>query len=336
MAEGIDVVHHIFLNRENELRSGWRVLAFAFLVIILIQLFGAFLLLIEEVLPGASALVQEPSSNAPAGEGIILSVGISRALLMALALVASAICARVLERRSLASIGYSLHPGWARDLLLGAVIGTASLALVVVISYAAGAIEFSVLTASPGLWVKRFVLLTFVILVAAALEEILFRGFAFQALLHNLGPVPAILITSIAFAFVHVSNPNVTLFSAVNVALAGVWLGVAYLVTRSLWLVTGLHFAWNFALTFIFGLPVSGIVTFDQITWLDGEMGNPAWLSGGSFGPEGGAAATLALILSTLVVWKSGLFKPSQEMLDITRHGKRTKEPAPSIIASDE
>jgi len=334
MAEGINVIHYLFLNRENELRSGWRVLAFAFLLIILVQLFGAFLLFVGEVSPGAAALVQEPNPSAPASEGGILSVGFSRALLMGLALAASAICARALERRGLASVGYKLHTGWVRDFLLGTIIGVASLAFVVVISYAAGAMEFSVLTSSPGLWVRRFLILTFVILVAAAAEEVIFRGFAFQALLHNLGPVPAVLITSMAFAFVHMNNPNATLFSTVNVALAGVWLGVAYLVTRSLWLVTGLHFAWNFALTFIFGLPVSGIVTFDQITWLDGEMGNPAWLSGGSFGPEGGVAATVALILSTLVVWKSGLFKPSQEMLEITKHGKR--ERAPSILASDE
>jgi hypothetical protein len=31
----------------------------------------------------------------------------------------------------------------------------------------------------------------------------------------------------------------------------------------------------------------------------------------------------VALILSTLAIWKSGLFAPSQEMLSAVNHGKR-------------
>lgn len=334
MSEGINGGHNIFINGENELRSGWRVLSFAILFLALYFLLSSLLLFIQMVSPSVAELALEPYSNVPASESKIFSVGISRSLMLGVAIVASAVCARVLERRSFASIGFRLHPGWGRDLFLGSLMGTATLALAVLISYVAGAVGFSVLTSSPGLWVKRFLLLTFVIFVAAAAEEVLFRGFAFQALLHNLGPAAAILITSLAFALLHVNNPNATVFSTVNVALAGVWLGAAYLVTKSLWLATGLHFAWNFALTFIFGLPVSGILTFDQITWLDGVMGDPDWLSGGSFGPEGGAAATVALILSTLVVWKGGLFRPSQEMLLITNHGKR--EPERLSITGDE
>ena len=326
MSEGVNVDLNVFINRENELRSGWRVLAFGVLVLALYFLLSALLLFVQAVSPAVAELALEPYSNVPASEFQIFSVGVSRSLMLGLALAASAVCARVLEHRSFASVGFKLHPGWTRDLFLGSLLGAVTLALAVLISYAAGAVGFSVLTSSPGLWVKRFLLLAFVIFVAAAAEEVLFRGFAFQALLHNLGPAAAILITSLAFALLHVNNPNATLFSTINVALAGVWLGVAYLVTKSLWLATGLHFAWNFALTFIFGLPVSGILTFDQITWLDGVMEDPAWLSGGSFGPEGGAAATVALIASTLLVWKGGLFRPSREMLDITKHGKKEPE----------
>jgi hypothetical protein len=71
-----------------------------------------------------------------------------------------------------------------------------------------------------------------------------------------------------------------------------------------------------------FGLPVSGITTFDQLGWLAGQDGSPIWLSGGVYGPEGGIAATIVLILSTLIIWKSGLFKASEEMKQALRHGK--------------
>ena len=42
-------------------------------------------------------------------------------------------------------------------------------------------------------------------------------------------------------------------------ALAGIWLAVAYLRTRSLWLPFGLHWAWNWTQASLLGLPVSGI-----------------------------------------------------------------------------
>ncbi|HKG21872.1 MAG TPA: CPBP family intramembrane glutamic endopeptidase, partial [Blastocatellia bacterium] len=203
MAEGIEVLHTLFLNRENELRSGWRVLAFALLFLAMLLTIEGLLSSLGAVSPRMLELTQEPSPSVPTSEVRVLSVGISRAIMLVVALAASAICARVLEHRSFGSIGYRFHAGWKRDFLLGLLLGTASLAFVVLISYAAGAVAFSVLTSDPGLWLKRFLILAFVFLVGAAYEEVLTRGFAFQALHHNLGAIPALLITSTAFGLLH-------------------------------------------------------------------------------------------------------------------------------------
>jgi hypothetical protein len=164
--------------------------------------------------------------------------------------------------------------------------------------------------------------------IAGATEELIFRGFPFQALVHNLRGPGAIAITSLIFGLAHVSNPGASVFSTINTMLAGIWLGVAYLMTRSLWLATGLHWSWNFAMVFIFGLPVSGLTTLGEFAWLRGLTGEPMWVSGGSYGPEAGVAATLALLLSTLAIWKSGLFTASEEMLVAIRHGK----PQPDFV----
>jgi hypothetical protein len=112
-----------------------------------------------------------------------------------------------------------------------------------------------------------------------------------------------------------------------------VWLGVAYLMTRSLWFATALHYSWNFVMVFVFGLPVSGISTLNHLAWLRGHDLPPGWISGGDYGPEGGAATTLVLILSTLLIWKGGLLKPSEEMLAAIRHGNA--ESRPEIVAVD-
>jgi hypothetical protein len=110
--------------------------------------------------------------------------------------------------------------------------------------------------------------------------------------------VAAVLITSTLFGLAHLSNANASAFSTINTILAGVWLGVAYLMTRSLWFATALHYSWNLAMAFVFGLPVSGISMFNQLAWLRPQDRPPEWVSGGSYGPEGGAAATLVLLLS--------------------------------------
>jgi hypothetical protein len=79
-------------------------------------------------------------------------------------------------------------------------------------------------------------------------------------------------------------------------------------------------------MVFVFGLPVSGFTTLDQLAWLRGTTGEPMWLSGGSYGPEAGLAATAGLVLSTLAIYKGGLFSASDEMITAIRHGKQ--EPA--------
>jgi hypothetical protein len=170
-------------------------------------------------------------------------------------------------------------------------------------------------------------------LAAGAFEELLFRGFAFQALTHNLGGAAAIGITAVFFGAAHIGNDNASLFSTVNTILAGVWLGLAYLITRSLWLATALHYSWNFAMVFVFGLPVSGFTTFSGVSWLQGHPGSPVWVSGGSYGPEAGMCATLALLVSTMVSWRSGVFEASPEMLAAIKHGKR--EPSYVSITSE-
>ena len=67
-------------------------------------------------------------------------------------------------------------------------------------------------------------------------------------------------MTSVLFGLAHIMNPNATWFSSFAIAVeAGLLLGGAYMLTRSLWLPMGLHAAWNFTQGEIFDVPVSGI-----------------------------------------------------------------------------
>jgi uncharacterized protein len=328
MREPLDIARYIFMNGEDELRSGWRVLAFFFFFVLAVSLLTALTKVIEILFPSARLFLAEPLESSSLSRSALVSLYVVNLRSLAAAIIATAISARLLERRSFASVGFKLHKKWLRDLALGCAMGAAALAITVGIAAAAGSITFNVQARAAAALARGFLIAFFFFFIAAATEELIFRGFPFQALVHNLGGVAAVAITSVVFGLAHLANPSATAFSTINTILAGVWLGLAYLMTRSLWLATALHFSWNFAMVFIFGLPVSGITTLQEVAWLRGYFGLPEWLSGGSYGPEGGAAATAALILSTLVIWKSGLFSPSAEMLTAIEHGK----PEPALI----
>jgi len=111
------------------------------------------------------------------------------------------------------------------------------------------------------------------------------------------------------------NNPNSTgVFPFINTALAGVWLAIAFLRTRTLWFPLGVHWAWNWALGSLFGLPVSGLTDLAPNPLLRGIDSGPAWLTGGSYGIEGGLACTVALIITTLFIWRTRLVSSTEEM----------------------
>ncbi len=141
---------------------------------------------------------------------------------------------------------------------------------------------------------------TAAVLAPAALsEEIMFRGLPLVLLAGVIGRWPAlVLVAGVGFSLAHAINPGVTPLAHLNIALAGVMLGVAFFAPGGLWTAFGAHLGWNVMLAAL-DAPVSGMPF--TIPLLDYHSGNPAWLSGGGFGPEGGVLATVALAGALLI-----------------------------------
>jgi membrane protease YdiL (CAAX protease family) len=136
-------------------------------------------------------------------------------------------------------------------------------------------------------------------IVPAITEEVLFRGILFRWIEAFGGSWAALVVTSALFGLVHIFNPNATWFSSFAIALeAGLLLGGAYMVTRSLWLPIGLHAGWNFTQGAIFGVPVSGIAVHGLVK---AELSGPVLLSGGQFGLE--ASVIGLLVAAGAGVW---------------------------------
>lgn len=301
----------VFYNPMGRLRSGWRLLIFALLFVILLFVLTAsirvFYVLAVRAFPGRSP-------------GRFVGDIIFRLILLVAALSAGFICTRWLEGLPWRALGLSFHVRWWRDLIVGSLIGISSLALATAIATAGGGLSFTVSGRAALLQVGQTLILSAILFVFAALsEESLFRGYPLQTLTRANLAWLAVFITSVPFAAVHLRNPNVVAgFTFINTALAGVWLAVAYLRTRSLWFPLGVHWAWNWALGSLFGLPVSGMTNLAPHPLLRGADLGPAWLTGGSYGIEGGLAGTVTLLVSTIFIWRTRLVSATPEMKALT------------------
>ncbi|MFD8767063.1 CPBP family intramembrane glutamic endopeptidase [Streptomyces mirabilis] len=146
---------------------------------------------------------------------------------------------------------------------------------------------------------------------AAVTEELMFRGFALQALEQRWGSRAAIVITGLFFGVAHLGASGAGVWSALAIALeAGVMLGVAFLWRRNIWFVAGLHFAWNTAEQLL-GIPVSGHTPKGLFTV---DTHGSALLSGGTFGLEASIVPVLIGVLLTVRMFvlagRSGGLRP--------------------------
>jgi len=162
---------------------------------------------------------------------------------------------------------------------------------------------------------------------AGIIEEIVLRGVVLRMLEELFGSWAAIVLSGVIFGFLHAGNPNADWWSSTAIAIeAGLLFGVLFCLTRSLWVVIGLHAAWNIAQGPIYGVAVSGIA---QQGIIKAHIDGPWWLTGGSFGLEAALTSVLLSLIitsyfgyrlaqSTQVVapwWRRAVITPSQPPL---------------------
>ncbi|MWC29133.1 CPBP family intramembrane glutamic endopeptidase [Paenibacillus sp. MMS18-CY102] len=152
---------------------------------------------------------------------------------------------------------------------------------------------------------------------AAFVEELIFRGLAFQAIEKMGGSWLALTLTSLFFGIAHLGNPGATVWGGLSIAIeAGVLLGAAFLWRRNIWFIISLHFFWN-TIEGLLGIPVSGHPTPGLFTV---EVTGPTLLTGGEFGLE---ASIIPVIISLLIAVPMLIFARGKGHLMFLRQGPK-------------
>ncbi len=137
--------------------------------------------------------------------------------------------------------------------------------------------------------------------MAATVEEVLFRALLFRLVEEEVGSLWAILLVSLLFSLLHYANPGTTVWRAVLAGLeAGLTLPVLFILTRNLWLCIAAHATWD-ALNYVIGIPEAGRPTQGYLTSV---LTGDERLTGGAFGIEFSLLASgLAAVVGFYLLW---------------------------------
>ncbi|CUS88931.1 hypothetical protein JGI3_00839 [Candidatus Kryptobacter tengchongensis] len=272
----------IFVNQQNKLRNGWKILIFfinfAIALIVVNFLFRLFLPILNL------------TSNLLIDELIVLVS----------AIISTFVMMNFFEKKNLFDIGLTYTSKSPHEILFGLILGFLMITIVVLPNAIFGYYKYNFTL--NQIYPHFFEAVLFFVLVALA-EEILFRGYPFQRLIDGTSPIIATLLFSLIFSLAHLQNPNMNFLALFNIFLAGVWLSASYIKTRSLWLPISLHFSWNFFQGYLYSLPVSGTILVEPA--FDVEISAENIISGGNFGPEGSLITSLVLIIATIFILRN-------------------------------
>lgn len=285
---GRSLLARIFISpTEPRLRAGWRLVGQMAIMTFMLVLFSCPAAVFQaQKLPSEALFLL---SNSLGFFAITVSVFLAR---------------RFFDRRSLVSLGLTLSPRSALDVLMGILIAGAMMGMIYVLEWSLGWLKFKAFAwqVQPVSQVLVEVLIWLLVFLAVGWqEELLARGYWLQNLADGINLFWGVLISSIFFALGHLMNPNVSWNAILGLVLAGLFLAYGYLRTRQLWLSIGLHIGWNFFEGTVFGFQVSGLSEIPRL--IQHTVQGPELVTGGLFGPEAGLVILPAMALGVILTY---------------------------------
>lgn len=202
---------------------------------------------------------------------------------------------KYVDKKTMTSLGF--EKGFIiKDVLLGVLFGFCIMLLGYVYLIMTKEIIFKSLLFKP----VDLLLSIGIFLFVAVLEELFLRGYVLSNLMASFNKYTALTISSIIFSLMHAANPNIDIIGFIGLFVAGIFFGLAYIYTNSLWFPIGLHFSWNFFQGTIFGFNVSGKSSYSLIVT---KMNTLNIWNGGNFGFEGSLLSIFFQLFATVIIF---------------------------------
>jgi len=282
----------VFFN-DRSLRSGWRITTYLLQSFVLGMAFN-FLL---------GRVLHLPKTAMPPMWQLFLQEGLSFLIVFLPALVMAR-----LELRPSGDYGLPARSMFRGQFWHGAALGMVEISVLVGGIAAFRGYSFGPL-AEHGAAILRWALLWALFFVLVGLfEEFAFRGYLQFTLADGIGFWPAALLLSIGFGSVHLMNKGESPVGALSVVAIALVFALTLKRTGNLWLVVGWHAAFDFGETFLFSVPNSGNVFPGHLS--DATLQGPAWLTGGTVGPEGSVFSFLTMAAAAFYIHKAFPAKP--------------------------
>jgi membrane protease YdiL (CAAX protease family) len=208
---------------------------------------------------------------------------------------AAGVAMSLLERRAFGDYGLPLRGAFGKLFWQGALFGLAEISAVIGViatfsSYHFGdlAIHGANLLRWAAFWGAFFVLV-------GLYEEFAFRGYVQFTLAQAVSFWPAAVLLSAAFGFVHRTNQGESKMGLAGIVLTGLFWCLTLRRTGNLWFAVGMHASFDFGETFLYSVPDSGYIFPGHLS--NATLAGPAWLTGGSAGPEASVCDFIMLLI---------------------------------------
>ena len=270
----------------SEIRAGWRLAIF---LAIVIALTSATNLMVRRLLGGADATM------------LFLVREVMDLLIF---LFVSFIMGRI-EGRTIADYGLPWRKMFRAEFCRGVFLGFASITALLMVLRLVGVFHFGAIALHGAEIWKWAIIYALVFILVALREEFRARGYALFTISMGIGFWPAAILSSAYFGYSHHLNAGEDWIGLVNAGVFGLLACLLLRRTGNLWMPIGLHMAFDWGETYFYGVAYSGNALPGHL--LNTTSSGPAWLSGGTVGPEGSVLCTLLLV----VVWTicSGWFR---------------------------
>jgi membrane protease YdiL (CAAX protease family) len=200
-----------------------------------------------------------------------------------------------LEKRTFGSYGLPLAGARGKFLWQGALFGLTEISIVVGTAGALGSYHFGTVLLHSHELLHWAIFWAVFFLVVGLYEEFAFRGYLQFTLAQGLGFWPAAILLSIMFGVQHLGNPGETWAGIAGVVLSGLLWCFTLQRTGSLWFAVGMHASFDFGETFLYSVPDSGVIFPGHLS--NATLSGPAWLTGGTAGPEASVFDFLVLCI---------------------------------------